>query len=126
MPISRKDAISVLTKHLRAQARKKREKRQLGEQPKVYEMSVNFDTNSVIESIRGPVSFETHTNAAAAPTDPRRYAFFVDEKPEANWEHPCKYIIIRDSGTIEEANETLPPKLAATNGPLVPLEITGI
>jgi hypothetical protein len=58
--------------------------------------------------------------------DPRKqpkWAFFVDDAPEANWEHPCRYIFVLENGEIVEVPETAPPsarhqcRIERVNGP---------
>lgn len=38
------------------------------------------------------------------------YAYFIDEKPNANWNHPCRYVFIdKRNGTIETRHAQTPP-----------------
>jgi hypothetical protein len=39
----------------------------------------------------------------------RMWVAFVDDMPEANWGHPCRYLFIGDSGNISEVWTTTPP-----------------
>lgn len=45
------------------------------------------------------------------PKFPRAWFFFVDDMPEANWEHPCRYVFVdvktHDSVVVKAS---LPPK----------------
>lgn len=38
------------------------------------------------------------------------WLFFVDDKPRANWEHPCRYVLVGTSGAITVVGATMPPK----------------
>ncbi|WP_428563209.1 MAG: C13 family peptidase [Solidesulfovibrio sp. DCME] len=38
------------------------------------------------------------------------WLFFVDDKPGANWEHPCRYVLVARTGAITVARATMPPK----------------
>lgn len=38
------------------------------------------------------------------------WLFFVDDKPQANWEHPCRYVLVAKTGEITTASATMPPK----------------
>ena len=41
----------------------------------------------------------------------RMWIAFVDDVPEANWGHPCRYLFIDDSGNMSEVKATTPPSL---------------
>ncbi len=41
----------------------------------------------------------------------RMWVAFVDDVPEANWGHPCRYLFIDDAGNISEVKTTTPPSL---------------
>lgn len=38
------------------------------------------------------------------------WLFFVDDKPQANWEHACRYVLVSQTGAITVAEATTPPK----------------
>jgi len=38
------------------------------------------------------------------------WLFFVDDKPQANWEHPCRYVLVAKTGEITTVDATMPPK----------------
>ncbi|WP_300154994.1 C13 family peptidase [Solidesulfovibrio sp.] len=38
------------------------------------------------------------------------WLFFVDDRPKANWEHPCRYVLVAKTGEITVAPATMPPK----------------
>lgn len=40
----------------------------------------------------------------------RGWLFFVDDKPQANWEHACRYVLVAQTGAITVAKATTPPK----------------
>ena len=44
-----------------------------------------------------------------APLDIEGFLFFVDEEPEANWAHPCRYIFFFKNGGLATANRQWPP-----------------
>jgi hypothetical protein len=78
----------------------------LSSRVEVYRIEGADIRNSLIETWDGPVLFDTETND---PDNPAEHAYFVDEMPEANWEHPCQYIIVRKSGSVSVKEETAPP-----------------
>ncbi len=38
------------------------------------------------------------------------WLFFVDDNPGANWEHPCRYVLVSRTGALAVATATMPPK----------------
>jgi hypothetical protein len=38
------------------------------------------------------------------------WVFFVDDVPQANWEHPCRYVLVSEDGTLHVADTKTPPK----------------
>ena len=38
------------------------------------------------------------------------WLFFVDDRPQANWEHPCRYVLVAQTGAITVVKATMPPK----------------
>jgi hypothetical protein len=41
----------------------------------------------------------------------RVWVAFVDDVPEANWGHPCRYLFINEDGNISEVKSITPPSL---------------
>lgn len=77
-----------------------------------------------IRNARGRVL--PNTGSTNDPPPAPEWAFFSDDLPEANWEHPCRYIFV--GGTPERPHinvtpDTLPPAVDK-NAPLV--EVAGI
>ncbi|OLN26600.1 hypothetical protein DVDV_2582 [Desulfovibrio sp. DV] len=38
------------------------------------------------------------------------WLFFIDDAPAANWEHPCRFALVAESGNIQVASARTPPK----------------
>ena len=38
------------------------------------------------------------------------WLFFIDDRPAANWEHPCRFALVAETGEIHVANARTPPK----------------
>ena len=38
------------------------------------------------------------------------WLFFIDDAPAANWEHPCRFALVAESGKIQVASARTPPK----------------
>lgn len=38
------------------------------------------------------------------------WLFFVDDVPQANWEHPCRYVFVDVNGNVKCYFETMPPR----------------
>ncbi|MEM9814802.1 MAG: hypothetical protein AAF827_00080 [Cyanobacteria bacterium P01_D01_bin.6] len=72
--------------------------------PKVSVFDIELSSNVIIQSLNGPVSPPTNDL-----TNPFVRCAFVDDLPNANWEHQCRYLFIREDGSIEEVEETSPP-----------------
>jgi hypothetical protein len=63
-----------------------------------------------IRTIKGPV--ELPQAATNDPSDLPQWAFFEDDDPEANWEHPCRYLFVHEkadtTGKVTGVRSTLP------------------
>jgi len=73
-------------------------------QKKVYLSDVETVGLRAIKTIRGDFvipKFDGGHN--------RMWIAFVDDLPEANWGHPCRYLFIDDSENISEVRTTTPP-----------------
>jgi hypothetical protein len=62
-----------------------------------------------IQTVRGPVELpaEATNDASNLP----QWSFFIDDLPQANWEHPCRYLFVHESEMepkLTIVNETLP------------------
>jgi PKD repeat protein len=50
------------------------------------------------------------------------YLFFIDDYPEANWEHPCRYAFVEDSVDLHHGN-TVHPYVYDRWSPLIDVEL---
>lgn len=74
--------------------------------PRMFELQSLPADGLVLNTVAGPVPFETEVND---PEDPPERTFFVDADPEANWDHECSYLVVHRSGRITRVNESSPP-----------------
>ena len=75
-------------------------------QKKVYLSDVESVGLRAIKTIRGDIAIPN-----SGGKNSRMWVAFVDDVPEANWGHPCRYLFIDDSGNISEVRTTTPPSL---------------
>ncbi len=73
-------------------------------QKKVYLSDVEIVGLRAIKTIRGDFVIPKSGGA-----NNRMWVAFVDDVPEANWGHPCRYLFIDDSGNISQVKNTTPP-----------------
>jgi hypothetical protein len=67
---------------------------------KVYE---SFDMILVGQSVLHPMGHSITTSEDS-------WFFLIDDVPMANWEHPCKYVLVgQRTGAITVVNESAPP-----------------
>lgn len=63
-----------------------------------------------IENWRGTLSFDQGPG----------WLFFVDDIPRANWEHPCRFVLVTTAGEIVVTKSTTPPKNMAVFSEVTP------
>ncbi len=63
-----------------------------------------------IENWRGTLSFDQGPG----------WLFFVDDIPRANWEHPCRFVLVTEAGEIVVTKSTTPPKNMAVFSEVTP------
>jgi len=73
-------------------------------QKKVYLSDREAVGLPAIKTIRGDIAISKSDGK-----NNQVWVAFVDDVPEANWEHPCRYLFIEDSGNIREVRATTPP-----------------
>jgi hypothetical protein len=79
--------------------------------PRIFALS-DLSQNAVVETISGPLQVPRHlTNAAP------EWCFFADDLPNANWEHPCRYLVVYSDGSIQSVDNRVPPNSTA-NAPI--------
>ena len=67
------------------------------------------EIGSWMESILVPAEFE------------HAWFFFIDDAPDANWEHPCRYVFVEvETGIIEIINGRTPPDTLTSMEELYP------
>lgn len=60
------------------------------------------------DTLSGQVSFFTWEDTLQANN---AYAYFIDEAPQANWSHPCRYVFVdKGTGHLNVVNADTPPK----------------
>ena len=73
-------------------------------QKKVYLSDEETVGLQAIKTIRGDIVIPKSDGG-----NNRMWVAFVDDMPEANWGHPCRYLFIDDFGDISEVKTTTPP-----------------
>ena len=73
-------------------------------QKKIYLSDEESVGLRVIKTIRGDIAIPKSDGG-----NNQTWVAFVDDVPEANWGHPCRYLFIDDSGNISEVKATTPP-----------------
>ncbi len=46
------------------------------------------------------------------------WLFFIDDHPQANWDHPCRYVLVGEDTRLTVADATTPPRNRMTFSPL--------
>ncbi len=73
--------------------------------PRVF--SIDLDLRRApgvsVSTPRGQVVIPKRDNTNA------EWPFFADDDPNANWEHPCRYLFVYEDRAIVEVPQTLPP-----------------
>ena len=119
--MTREEAAALVAQHIRSGREDMvRNASRLGPKPEVW--SINDDlqeTNALITNIRGRVvappgrsefnSLKAPPAQPAAPQAAAQWAFLIDDFPQANWEHPCRYVFVHVDGTLSIVEETAPP-----------------
>lgn len=73
------------------------------------------DTESHVRASLEPVLIErvldVHSNRVfdGAPAGTRGWVVFVDEEPDANWSHPCRYGLVFEGGGMVVTKHDWPP-----------------
>jgi hypothetical protein len=73
------------------------------------------DTEHYVRASLEPVLIETVLDVhgdrvfAGAPDKTRGYLVFVDEAPDANWSHPCRYGLVFEGGGMVVTKHDWPP-----------------
>ena len=68
------------------------------------------DIYSVNDTIDASDTIKLMGSRIIIPPQGRNWMFFVDEKPLANWAHPCKYVFVKiNSGNCDIINSSSPP-----------------
>jgi hypothetical protein len=61
---------------------------------------------SAVRTVRGDIPVPTG-NGSNEPD--AVWVAFIDDLPEANWGHPCRYVFVGDGGVLSEVSRTEPP-----------------
>lgn len=72
------------------------------QQPKIFLIYKDLTPKTLIRTIKGSIS-PTKMDSFLA-------CIFVDEMPQANWEHACRYIFV-DEKNSETIKSTVPPSI---------------
>lgn len=95
------------------------------DKPKVFaffnELSFAAGGMQLPATIKGPLTIpHERIRVRLWSLNPPQWAFFSDDHPDANWEHPCRYILIhkdREGGipVITAIEDTAPPSVSSNN-----------
>ena len=87
--------------------------------PRVFELSdLRQNPVSVIETIAGPLQIPD-TPKAGEP----EWCFFADDLPDANWEHPCRYLLVYSDGSIHSISARVPPDVESMGAEVFPFAL---
>ena len=74
-------------------------------------LDVSMDEVDIYASIRRLAPGTTFRLGEKSLTSPvgESWLFFVDDQPQANWEHPCRYVFVDMNGDVKIYFEKTPP-----------------
>ena len=92
-------------------------------QPALFRFDIHIDrrrfaSGTRIRNARGVVGEKVGIWSGASHPE---WVYFVDDVPEANWAHPCRYVFVFDNDEIRTLPDKLPPN--DDGPPLIPIPI---
>ena len=80
-----------------------------GLSPAVSRIETELGPDMTVQTVAGPLTpmkvMTINSNAVETP----QFAYFVDDDPNANWEHPCRYVFVHPSKALSVADRISPP-----------------
>ncbi len=81
---------------------------------KLFDESVDHVTiYALSDEMQGSITVENWKTKLYIGDGPG-WLFFIDDVPLANWEHPCRYVLVKKTGDIVVVKGTTPPKNIAS------------
>ena len=69
-----------------------------------------YSNESIVANENGVTTISTWHKESVSINHPC-FIYFIDESPDANWEHPCRYVFVNTkNGQLSEKKATVPPQ----------------